>query len=106
MNGDGSFMNWLTMRRADIIKKVMTGGKTTTSSRLVTEKADADDRGIYKAVFNAGSYMGCTGCTGNINVTFDTTGSSNPSSFKVYSGPGNPATIPWTTSLGSFSVYV
>ncbi|OGW52144.1 MAG: hypothetical protein A2Y81_08525 [Nitrospirae bacterium RBG_13_43_8] len=99
---DGNFMNWLTMRRVDIIKKVMTGGKTTTSSRLVTEKSDADDRGIYKVVFNAGSYMGCTNCTGNINVTFST-GSSNPSSFTAYSGPGAPSS--WT-DRGSFSVYV
>ncbi len=96
---DGNFMNWLTMRRVDIIKKVMTGGKTTTSSRLVTEIPDADDRGKYKAVFNAGSYMGCTGCTGNINVTFSI-GSSNPSSFTAYSGPGNPSSG-WT-NRGSF----
>ena len=26
---DGNFLNWLTMRRLDIIRKVMTGGKTT-----------------------------------------------------------------------------
>ncbi len=104
---DGNFMNWLTMRRVDIVKKVMTGGKTTTSNRLVTQKADsASDptkRGIYKAVFNAQDYMGCTGCTGNINVTF-ATGPSNPSSFTAYSGPGNPSSG-WT-NRGSFSIYV
>ena len=91
---DGNFMNWLTMRRVDIVKKVMTGGKTTTSNRLVTTKADYDGRGLYKAVFNAQNYMGCTGCTGNINVAFST-GSSNPSSFTAYSGPGNPSSG-WT----------
>lgn len=104
---DGNFMNWLTMRRVDVVKKVLTGGKTTTGNRLVTEKADsASDptkRGIYKAVFNAENYMGCTGCTGNINVTF-ATGPSDPSSFTAYSGPGNPSSG-WT-NRGSFSVYV
>lgn len=100
---DGNFMNWLTMRRADIIKKVLTGGKTTTSNRLVTQKPDYDGRGIYKAVFNAQNYMGCTNCTGNINVTFST-GSSNPSAFTAYSGPGNPGSG-WT-NRGSYNLYV
>lgn len=104
---DGNFMNWLTMRRVDVVRKVMTGGKTTTSNRLVTTKADSTTvpgrRGIYKAVFNAQDYMGCTGCTGNINVTFDT-GSSDPSSFTAYSGPGNPSSG-WT-NRGSFNLYV
>ena len=31
---DGNFMNWLTMRRVDIIKKVMTGGKQRQAAGL------------------------------------------------------------------------
>ncbi|MFZ3136874.1 MAG: hypothetical protein WA126_05715 [Thermodesulfovibrionales bacterium] len=100
---DGNFMNWLTMRRVDIVRKVMTGGKTTTSNRLVTTSPEQDRRGLYKAVFNAENYMGCTGCIGNINVTFPTA-SSDPSSFTAYSGPGNPSSG-WT-SRGSFNLYV
>jgi type IV pilus assembly protein PilY1 len=58
---DGNFLNWLTMRRIDIIRKVLTGGKTTTGegsgySRLVGEIADCDDRGVYKSVANPGNY--------------------------------------------------
>jgi len=55
---DGNFLNWLTMRRTDILRKVLTGGKTTTGEgsgydRLVGEIADCDARGRFKEVSNA-----------------------------------------------------
>ncbi|MBI5420146.1 MAG: hypothetical protein HZA60_08650 [Deltaproteobacteria bacterium] len=58
---DGNFLNWLTMRRVDILRKVLTGGKTTTGEgsgydRLVGEIADCDGRGRYKRVQNAQDY--------------------------------------------------
>src|SRR4030067_1510633 len=49
---DGNFLNWLTMRRVDIIKKVMTGGRgtpVTSPTRLRGEQADGSGRGIYKS---------------------------------------------------------
>lgn len=59
---DGNFLNWLTMRRTDILRKVLTGGKTTTGEgsgydRLVGEIADCDSRGKYKRIANADQYM-------------------------------------------------
>lgn len=59
---DGNFLNWLTMRRTDIIRKVMTGGKTTSGegagyNRLVGEVADCDSRGVYKQIANVENYV-------------------------------------------------
>lgn len=50
---DGSFLNWLSMRRVDVLKKVLTGGKSETGEtgsylRLVGENADVTSRGVYK----------------------------------------------------------
>jgi type IV pilus assembly protein PilY1 len=58
---DGNFLNWLTMRRTDILRKVLTGGKTTSGEgsgydRLVGEVADCDARGKYKLIANADLY--------------------------------------------------
>lgn len=63
---DGNFLNWLTMRRIDIIRKVMTGGKTTTGEgsgfdRLNGEVADCDSRGKYKKITNADLYTPYSG---------------------------------------------
>ncbi|HXX57422.1 MAG TPA: hypothetical protein VEI96_05420 [Thermodesulfovibrionales bacterium] len=98
---DGNFLNWLTMRRADVLKRVLTGGyavggEGTGFDKVRALKPDDSSRGIYKAVAQADQYMGCTGCTGNMNFTF-ATGNSNPSSFTAYAG---------TTGKGSFSVDV
>jgi len=63
---DGNFLNWLTMRRVDILRKVLTGGKTTTGEgsgydRLVGEVADCDSRGKYKRIANAGDFTPYSG---------------------------------------------
>lgn len=81
---DGNFLNWLTMRRVDIVRKVLTGGRTTSGegsgyNRLIGEKADEARRGIYKRISNAENY---TPYSGTRKFVFDT-GSSDPSSFRV-----------------------
>lgn len=63
---DGNFLNWLTMRRVDIIRKVMTGGAKTSGEgsgydRLIGEIADCDDRGKYKRINNAQDYTPYSG---------------------------------------------
>ncbi len=63
---DGDFLNWLTMRRIDVIRKVMTGGRTTSGEgsgydRLIGEIADCDDRGKYKRINNAQDYTPYSG---------------------------------------------
>lgn len=85
---DGNFLNWIAMRRVDIIRKVMTGGKTATGessgySRLVGEIADDDSRGIYKRIGNIQNYVD-TSFSGTRCITFDT-GSSGTSTFSIRS---------------------
>ncbi len=63
---DGNFLNWLTMRRTDIVRKAMTGGKTTTGEgsghdRLVGEIADCANRGRYRLISNAQNYTPYSG---------------------------------------------
>jgi len=62
---DGNFLNWLTMRRADIIRKVLTGGRVVATggeNRLVGEPPDdASFRGRYKQITNAELYTPLSG---------------------------------------------
>ena len=46
---DGNFLNWLTMRRIDVVRRVLTGGDFNASSNtLVAEYPDAQQRGDRK----------------------------------------------------------
>lgn len=63
---DGNFLNWVAMRRVDVLRKVLTGGKTTSGEgsgydRLIGEKADCDSRGKYKQIANADLYTPYSG---------------------------------------------
>lgn len=93
---DGNFLNWLTMRRVDIIRKVMTGGAKGTGEgtgydRLRGEVADGSSRGIYKRIANAENY---TPYNGTRKIVFST-GGSGTSSFTVRNATdtGNEATF-------------
>lgn len=62
---DGSFLNWVTMRRVDVLRKVLTGGKKgvgegTGFDRIEGEIADCDSRGTIKK-FNANAYTPFSG---------------------------------------------
>ncbi|MBE0425164.1 MAG: hypothetical protein IBX72_00765 [Nitrospirae bacterium] len=88
---DGNFLNWLTMRRVDVIRKVLAGGKTTGSganTRLLGQIADYAGRGIYKQILNANDY---TPYSENKTFTFST-GGSGTSSFSV-SGIGGTFSV-------------
>lgn len=57
---DGNFLNWLTMRRVDALRKVLTGGKATGAGANISlqgEKADCNSRGIYKMIASPSLYM-------------------------------------------------
>ncbi|MEK6672033.1 MAG: hypothetical protein AABY42_00970, partial [Nitrospirota bacterium] len=93
---DGSFLNWLTMRRIDVMRKVLTGGAKGTGEgsgydRLTGVKADCDSRGIYKQITNIenyadNSYTG-TRCMRVITAGGSCNGSgSGTSSFDIDSG--------------------
>lgn len=102
---DGNFLNWLTMRRTDVLRKVLTGGYAIggeggSNDKLRGIKADVDRRGVFKAIYPAQNYMGCTNCTDRVNFTFSD-GNSDPSTFTAYTGSGTT----WT-SQGTFSVDV
>ena len=67
---DGNFLNWLAMRRMDIIKKALTGGlidsgEGTNYDRLVGLGLDGASRGAYKQIASAGIYT-----PSNIDVNF------------------------------------
>jgi len=47
---DGNFLNWLTMRRIDVLRKVLTGGT------LAGQAASQDSNGIYKAFSDNRTY--------------------------------------------------
>ncbi len=98
---DGNFLNWLTMRRIDILRKVLTGGKKGTGEgtgfeRIVGEIADCDSRGTTKTI-NANAYTPFTG-----TKTF-TLGSADAGC-----GGGGSGTPSFTVSgeSGSFRVQV
>jgi len=82
---DGNFLNWLTMRRVDVLRKVLTGGRAS-SNRLTPEIADSDVRGVYKMV---------NGNTEN----YAPSSYSGTRCFKVPSGSGN-ATLQVAKSTG------
>ncbi len=78
---DGNFLNWLTMRRIDILRKVLTGGKPS-GNKLTGEIADNVDRGIYKKYGNANEV---SPFPGNTLFTFRTA-NSGTSLFEVQDG--------------------
>ncbi len=103
---DGNFLNWLTMRRVDIARKVLVGGKAASRSGkgnphdLLGEKADYTSRGYLKRISEAGDY---TSYSGERCFRFDR-GSSGVSRFGVGSpggscSPGNLATNGYSYSV-------
>ncbi len=98
---DGNFMNWLTMRRVDIVKKALIGGKTygriNDSSGhpndLVAQRPWIHFEGCRKQVSNPGNY---------IPAAFV---SSNPQIFSFNNDRGAHMTIPLTVNdVSAFSI--
>ncbi|MEW6364255.1 MAG: hypothetical protein AB1714_06405 [Acidobacteriota bacterium] len=80
---DGNFMNWLTMRRIDILREVLIGGDGTARSGTNTndklaEMADDTSRGYLKQVSSADLY---TPYSGTRCFEFDT--GNGVSQFRV-----------------------
>jgi len=75
---DGNFLNWLTMRRVDIVRKVLVGGKYS-GGYLTGEMADYDGRGYKKKVDNAENFTPYS----ETRCFEFTTGGSGTSKFKV-----------------------
>lgn len=95
----GNFLNWATMTRADVIRKVLFGGKRSTDTASSTELERAflpEDAHAFAKVFNGpnvgdftpyGSYSSITLC----NVTMDggvlSQNSTAPPRIRVAEGP-------------------
>ena len=80
---DGNFLNWLTMRRADILRKVLTGGdkqggEASGWDRLIGEAPDYYGRGLYMSIADASAVAPFTGAK---DFTFQT--GSGTSIFNV-----------------------
>ena len=75
---DGNFLNWLTMRRVDVVRKVLVGGKAVNRANAATAKyligAENPDRNQFKQIADASPYTPKTGqrcfyiSSGEINV--------------------------------------
>jgi type IV pilus assembly protein PilY1 len=81
---DGNFLNWATMRRVDIVRKVLTGGPYTSSGNKKSLRTAAPDfmaRGILKKTTNAALYTPYF-TTGEAYFLLDF-GTSDPSRFWV-----------------------
>jgi Tfp pilus assembly protein, tip-associated adhesin PilY1 len=87
---DGNFLNWLTMRRVDVIRKILTGGRVVAEggeNRIVGQGPDDPDyRGRYKEVSNAEYYTPYSG-----TQLFDVTISGSVAVIKVGTGPNVPS---------------
>ena len=87
---DGNFLNWLTMRKIEIARKVLVGGKCVSRSLtgdphdLMAEKPDVSERGYLKEVDNAELYTPYVG-TRCFKFTY---GSAGTSEFAVGNGAG------------------
>jgi len=81
----GDFLNWLSMRRIDVMRKVLTGGRPS-GTKIDGEIADADDIGIFRRVTKAEALANTPFTTvGNKDVIFVfNTGNSGTSKFDAY----------------------
>jgi len=76
----GDFLNWLTMRRIDVMRKVLTGGRPS-SNKIDGEIPDDPVRGLYKQI-TAGEATANTPYTEAVYFVF-ATGNSGTSNFDV-----------------------
>lgn len=79
----GDFLNWLTMRRIDVMRKVLTGGKPD-SNKLTAWKADGADLGTFKRI-TAAELSANTPFTDAAGGDFELSSGGSPNSeFTVY----------------------
>ncbi len=79
----GDFLNWLTMRRIDIMRKVLTGGRPN-GTKIDGQIADDAVRGLYKRITNAEAVANTPyyNQSSSIDFVFNT-GTSGTSKFNV-----------------------
>jgi len=87
---DGNFLNWLTMRKIDVVRKVITGGAGSSGGGssadiLRGEPPFVSLDGFYKRIANAGTY---TPFSGTKDFTWAAGSSGGNASFTVSGGGG------------------
>ena len=85
---DGNFLNWLIMRRVDVVRKIMTGGKGTPATNPTSLQAERADGygGQYKRITIDGYVDNSLG-TGSRCITVPQ-GAAGTSQFSVRNGAG------------------
>jgi type IV pilus assembly protein PilY1 len=105
---DGNFLNWLTMRRIDIARKVLIGGKAVSRTltgnphELIGEQADGSARGYRKEVNSAETYTPYWG-TRCFEFTF---GTASAADFEVSDHGGDCSAMVPGDFLDNYGVKV
>jgi type IV pilus assembly protein PilY1 len=84
---DGNFLNWLTMRRFDILQQVLIGKKRPGDSWIGQGALD-NASGLWKRIDNAELYIDNTVGTGTVTFQFNLQNGGNPSDFNVIGNTG------------------
>jgi type IV pilus assembly protein PilY1 len=96
---DGNLLNWLTMRRVDVMKKVLTGGDGSGSQACgsVTEQFKAfTDNGTYSSFNNDNvivQFPISGSCTGTLQAVFSIPPSGSPGSKNFQVAIQSPGTL-------------
>ena len=83
---DGNFLNWATMRRVDVARKVLTGGTSTgtgLNTRLLGARPDVVTRGTFKQIANIENYIDSSIATGTQCISSDT-GGAGTATFDIH----------------------
>lgn len=83
---DGNFLNWATMRRVDVARKVLTGGASTgtgLNTRLLGARPDVASRGAYKRITTIENYIDSSIGTGTQCISSDT-GGAGTATFDIH----------------------
>jgi type IV pilus assembly protein PilY1 len=97
----GNFLNWLTMRRVDVVRKVLTGGKATnrnTSNPRYLVAAEDADRDFWKKYDTQLYYIYSSSGNAQIRVCNDSSSTSSCKTgttynIKIYAGYQDPEGI-------------
>ncbi len=87
---DGNFLNWLTMRKVDVLRKALTGGNAS-GGIFTSQIANSSARGIYKEYTDPSGQWTPTTYAKNLPITVDfSIGGANTAPTFTITGTGSP----------------